>query len=161
YAISTGFRNFMKPKDILIFLILTAFVGSIWFIALYLNGQQQIIIDFFKYQVKLFTTEDAGHGGPFYYHFIILLIGCFPAAALGLLSMRRIRNNNEIPLHFHRWMLILLWVVLLLFSIVKTKIVHYSSLCYFPLTFLASVTFYLIWNNKWQIPVWNKWLQFI
>lgn len=36
-------------------------------------------------------------------------------------------------------MLALFWVVLILFSIVKTKIVHYSSLCYFPLTFLAAL----------------------
>ena len=35
-------------------------------------------------------------------------------------------------------MLILFWVVLILFTIVKTKIVHYSSLCYFPLTFIAA-----------------------
>ena len=30
-------------------------------------------------------------------------------------------------------------MVLILFSIVKTKIVHYSSLCYFPLTYLAAL----------------------
>ncbi len=35
-------------------------------------------------------------------------------------------------------MLILFWVVLILFTIVKTKIVHYSSLCYFPLTFIGA-----------------------
>jgi hypothetical protein len=40
---------------------------------------------------------------------------------------------------FTRWMWIMFWVVLILFSIVKTKIVHYSSLCYFPLTYLAAV----------------------
>jgi hypothetical protein len=37
-------------------------------------------------------------------------------------------------------MLILFWVVLILFTIVKTKIAHYSSLCYYPLTFLAAWT---------------------
>ena len=30
------------------------------------------------------------------------------------------------------------WVVLILFTIVRTKIIHYSSFCYFPLTFLAA-----------------------
>jgi hypothetical protein len=36
-------------------------------------------------------------------------------------------------------MWVLFWVVLILFSIVKTKIVHYSSLCYYPLTYIAAV----------------------
>jgi hypothetical protein len=56
-------------------------------------------------------------------------------------------------------MLILFWVTLLLFSIVKTKIVHYSSLCYFPLTYLAAVSFYHLYRRKWNLPAWNKWLQ--
>ena len=36
-------------------------------------------------------------------------------------------------------MLILFWVTLILFSIVKTKIVHYSSLCYLPLTYFSAL----------------------
>jgi 4-amino-4-deoxy-L-arabinose transferase-like glycosyltransferase len=161
FALINRFRNFMKPKDIVLFLLLSALVGSIWFIALLANGKQQIITEFISYQVRLFRTEDAGHGGPFFYHFIVLLIGCFPAAALSILSMNRLkRNDYEVPKHLHKWMLILFWVVLILFSIVKTKIVHYSSLCYFPLTFLASVSFYFLYKRKWHLPQWNKWLQF-
>ena len=40
--------------------------------------------------------------------------------------------------NFWHMMLILFFVVLIIFSIVKTKIVHYSSLTYFPLTFVAA-----------------------
>ena len=161
YAISTRFKNFMKPKHILLFILLSLVVGGIWFLALALYGQQHIIIDFFKYQVRLFSTEDAGHGGPFFYHFIILLIGCFPAAALAILSMRSTRRYAGLPAHFHNWMLILFWVVLILFSIVKTKIVHYSSMCYYPLTFLAAISFYQVYHHKWKLPGWTKWLEFI
>ena len=39
----------------------------------------------------------------------------------------------------------MLGVVLVVFTIVQTKIVHYSSLAYFPITFLAASTLY-----KWQ-----------
>ena len=161
FALISRFRNFMRIKDIFLFLLLLSLVGSIWFIALWLNGQQHIIREFIIYQIRLFRTEDAGHGGPFFYHFIILLIGCFPAAALSLLSMKAKKADREIPFEFHRWMLILFWTVLILFSIVKTKIVHYSSLCYFPLTFLAAVSFYRIYTGKRQLPAWNKWLQFV
>lgn len=97
--------------------------------------------EFLTYQVRLFRTEDAGHGGPFFYHFIVLLLGCFPAAAFLFQAGRAsastgLRREEK---DFSRWMWIMFWVVLLLFSIVKTKIVHYSSLCYFPLTFLAAL----------------------
>lgn len=97
--------------------------------------------EFITYQVRLFRTEDAGHGGPFFYHFIVLLIGCFPASVFlfqagrksAAFSLRREETD------FSKWMWVMFWVVLILFSIVKTKIVHYSSLCYFPLTFLAAL----------------------
>ncbi len=161
YTISSRFHRFMKPLHILLFLMVTALAGGLWFMALLAAGQQHIITEFIVYQVRLFRTEDAGHGGPFFYHFIILLIGCFPAAALSLLSMRIRKRTNETPEHFRLWMMILFWVTLLLFSIVKTKIVHYSSLCYFPLTYLAAVSFYHLFRRKWNLPAWNKWLQAI
>ncbi len=100
---------------------------------------QWFFTEFITYQVRLFRTEDAGHGGPFFYHFIILLLGCFPASVFLFQYSRRQAADNESVRDFTRWMWILFWVVLLLFSIVKTKIVHYSSLCYFPLTFLAAL----------------------
>ncbi len=158
YSLVNGFRGFMKPGHIVLFLLISTLVGGIWFLALLAYGQQRVILDFFAYQVKLFTTEDAGHGGPFFYHFLILLFGCFPAAALSILSMRS-KANPEVKNPFHRNMLILFWVVLILFSIVKTKIVHYSSLCYFPLTYLAALSFYHLYYQKWVIPAWTKWLQ--
>ncbi len=100
------------------------------------------IAQFLTYQVRLFSTEDADHGGPFIYHFIVLLLGCFPASVF-LFQYTRKRVTDNAPSHdFTRWMWILFWVVLILFSIVKTKIVHYSSLCYFPLTFLAALQLY-------------------
>lgn len=159
FALASRFRRFMKPLHILLFLLVAALAGGMWFVALLLNGQQQIIGEFMAYQIRLFQTEDAGHGGPFFYHFVILLIGCFPAAALSLLALRIRKRTDETPHHLRLWMAILFWVTLLLFSIVKTKIVHYSSLCYFPLTYLAAVSFYHLYRRKWNLPAWNKWLQ--
>lgn len=95
--------------------------------------------EFISYQVRLLQTEDSGHGGPFIYHFVVLLAGCFPASVF---LFQYIGKKTQEPKHdadFRQWMWILFWVVLILFSIVKTKIVHYSSLCYYPLTYLAAV----------------------
>ncbi len=112
--------------------------------------------EFITYQVRLFRTEDAGHGGPFFYHFIILLIGCFPASAFLFQYDRKRATDNESARDFTRWMWIMFWVVLILFSIVKTKIVHYSSLCYFPLTYLAALQLYRLSTEEARIKGWIK-----
>ena len=88
YMLLTRFRKFIRISDIILFSLVTAGVGCIWFLALWSQGQQHIIWDFIYYQIRLFRTEDADHGGPFLYHFVVLLIGCFPASALAIVSMR-------------------------------------------------------------------------
>lgn len=106
------------------------------------------INEFITYQVRLFSTEDADHGGPFYYHFIVLLIGCFPASVFLFGYFRKNTNDDNVEQKdFSKWMWLLFWVVLILFSIVKTKIIHYSSLCYFPLTYLAAIQLYRLSNE--------------
>ena len=47
--------------------------------------------------------------------------------------------------------IILLLTVIILFEIVQTKIAHYSSLAYFPMTFLAALSIYRIGEGKLQI----------
>jgi len=112
-------------------------VGGLWFFIEYISGRGYIIEDFIEYQIRLMQTQDAGHGGPFYYHFIVLLIGCFPMSifALGGFTIQQDKGAQK---EFQRIMLLLFALVLLLFSVVNTKIIHYSSLCYFPLSFFAA-----------------------
>lgn len=109
------------------------------------------VAEFIKYQIRLFSTEDAGHGGPFYYHWVILFFGVFPASALIWDSFKKNELDDTDQRFFKRWMIYLLLVVLILFSIVKTKIVHYSSLCYFPITFLAAyyLNYFLDGRMRW------------
>ena len=117
---------------------------------------QWFMNEFVTYQIRLFSTGDADHGGPFIYHFIVLLVGCFPASILLMQPNRgkspSVRDTKE----FTTWMWLLFWVVLILFSIVKTKIVHYSSLCYFPLTYLAAFHTSSLIDNKSNLKIWAK-----
>ncbi|PHI18987.1 glycosyl transferase [Lewinellaceae bacterium SD302] len=92
--------------------------------------------EFIRYQWRLFISEDAGHGGFPGYHVVVLLFGCFPASIFALPELLNRKTSRAATSIL--WPKILFWVVLILFSIVNTKIVHYSSLAYFPLTFLAA-----------------------
>ena len=129
--------------------IATFLTTCIWFGLEVLNNGWWMVNEFVTYQIRLFSTEDAGHGGPFFYHFIILLIGCFPASVF--LFHKSPAEEEPKVRDFKRWMWVMFWVVLLLFSIVKTKIVHYSSLCYFPLTFIAALHIYNIIHRKERV----------
>lgn len=119
------------------------------------------IDEFITYQIRLFKTEDAGHGGPWFYHWVIVAFGVFPASALMVDSFRKSVHDNPAQQQFKRWMIYLMMVVLVVFSIVKTKIVHYSSLTYFPITFLAA--YYtnhlfnkrLSWTWRQTVPVFS------
>lgn len=149
------FQIKVRITDILVYFLDLALVGGSWFIVQILSGHYDTVVEFIVYQVRLFQTKDAGHGGFFGYHFVVLFFTVFPTSILALKSFSKEKSDDPFYRLMKRWMLILFWVVLILFSIVKTKIVHYSSLAYFPLTFLAAGFVYNAWQKK---QVWSKWL---
>lgn len=146
--------NLITIPQSIIYLIVVLAAGGLWFTIEVLTGHTDIIVQFIQYQVRLFNTQDAGHGGPVYYHFVVLLIGCFPASIFAIRGMI-LKSEGETMQQARRWMSILFWVVLILFSVVKTKIIHYSSLCYFPLTFFAAYAVYEIYADPKN---WKKWM---
>jgi hypothetical protein len=129
--------------------------GGIWFAAEIVTGHSDVIMQFINYQVRLFKTEDSGHGGPFYFHIVILLIGCFPASIFAFRGMSSEMKSDEKGREISLWMGLLFWVTLVLFSIVKTKIIHYSSLCYYPLTYFAAVAMSNLLDGEVK---WRKWM---
>lgn len=149
------FRKLSSLNFVLAFLVAFLITGLSWFATMYLKGNAHIIHEFIDYQIRLFKTEDSDHGGPFIYHFVVLLLGCFPSSLFLILAHKSSTTDTPFQLHVKRWMLILFWVVLILFSIVQTKIVHYSSLCYFPLTYLATYSIQKLLTQQFE---WKKWL---
>ncbi|PBQ33623.1 glycosyl transferase [Sphingobacteriaceae bacterium] len=130
----------LLSKPFLIFVATTLLVSGSWFLIELAKGNGKIIEEFIEYQIRLLETEDAGHGGPFIYHFVVLLIGCFPASLIFIASYLKCRELTPFQRQIRKIFLCLFWSVLILFSfVIKTKIVHYSSLCYFPLTFVATI----------------------
>ncbi len=125
-------------KEWLVFFITLGIVSIAWFGYELVTNGPFFLQEFIIYQIRLFQTQDAGHGGPFYYHVLVILFGCFPMSYFAFLGFRNDADDTEARKQFRLWSVLAFVVVLVLFSIVKTKIVHYSSFCYFPLSYLAA-----------------------
>lgn len=177
------FRPVLSFWNGLLFFGCALAVASVWFGLELIKNGFWFFEEFFRYQIRLFSTPDAGHQQPFYYHFLVVLLGCFPMSLLairGFFSGARsdlksatgnttenadyksapdtspdCKSGQAFQASFRQWMVILFWVVMILFSIVKTKIVHYSSMAWFPVSYLAATVLYRYLNGQLQ---WNRWL---
>jgi 4-amino-4-deoxy-L-arabinose transferase-like glycosyltransferase len=162
YWVYQRFRFYINIPQFLFFSFAASIIMLSWYgIETWKNGPW-FIFEFNRYQYRLFSTPDAGHSGFFGYHFVVLLLGCFPASIFALRAFGKLPEpEKRYQADFRRWMKYLLFVVLILFSIVKSKIVHYSSMAYFPLTFLAAVVLYQIiegkiaFNRAMRIGLWS------
>ncbi|NJN34097.1 MAG: glycosyltransferase family 39 protein [Saprospiraceae bacterium] len=132
--------NLKKIKNYFFFSVTALVVALIWFGIETLKNGTWFIKTFIEYNIRLAQTEDSGHGGFVGYHFVVLLFGCFPASIFAINALFTRYNFEGEKVDFTRLMKVLFWVVLILFSLVQSKIVHYSSLCYLPLTFLSTIT---------------------
>ncbi|NQV03474.1 MAG: glycosyltransferase family 39 protein [Bacteroidia bacterium] len=127
-------------------------IGGSWFFLIAFQGNTDTIVEFIQYQIRLFSSQDAGHGGSLLYYLEVLFLGLFPASMFFILSFWQKRSSDPNLSLLKKIMTILFFVVLILFSIVKTKIVHYTSLCYFPLTFLAALYIDSTWRQEQPLP---------
>ncbi len=154
YWVLERFRFYVSVPQFLFFTLATSLVTLGWYGLETLKNGPWFVVEFTKYQYKLFSTPDAGHVGFPGYHFAINLVGCFPASIFAIRALFKIEQEYAYQRNFRKWMIILFWVVLILFTIVQSKIVHYSSMVYFPLTYLAALTLYKVIRKEIQIPRW-------
>ncbi len=154
YWILNKFRLKINALEILGYLFVLILVGGMWFLIQIIIGNYHVVADFLTYQLRLFKNQDAGHGGFLLYHAVVLFFGVFPASVFALKGFRRGYYDDPFQKRFKLWMLILFLVVFILFSIVRTKIVHYSSLCYFPITYFGAYAISRIINNRTQNYKW-------
>lgn len=149
FFIFTRFKNFPNIKKILVFIALYVIVCFFWFGIEVINNGFRFLKEFLSYQADLFLHPVASHGEPFYYHFVVVFIGCFPISIIALpVFFGRTKYGRS---NYTLLMKILFWTVMILFSITTTKIVHYSSLTYMPLAFLATVYLNYVLENSSKI----------
>jgi 4-amino-4-deoxy-L-arabinose transferase-like glycosyltransferase len=138
----------LRPSHILLFFAGLVLTGGSWFMAQIAAGHMDVVKDFIMYQGRLFSTKDAGHGGFPGYHVIVLLFGVFPASAFLFNGFKASPDEKPLQKEWRRVSIILLLTVVILFEIVQTKIIHYSSLAYFPLTYLSALAIYRVIEGK-------------
>lgn len=162
YFIFRKFKNFPNIKKIGLFIFFFTAVCLLWFGQEIWNNGLWFLKEFLQVQADLFLTPVASHGEPFYYHFVVIFIGCFPISIIALpILFGKIKNQvigeyySELKKkEFVLLMKILFWSVMILFSLSTTKIVHYSSLTYFPLSFLAAIYINKLVETKVKMKRW-------
>jgi 4-amino-4-deoxy-L-arabinose transferase-like glycosyltransferase len=132
-------------QETVLFLSILLTIGGSWYLYQFVSGNGYVLREFIQYSIDIFSQERSGHGGFFGYYLVILLLGVFPASVIAMKSITKKSEKTEIQRLFKQWMYILILVIIVLYSIARTKLLNYSSLAYFPLTFLAA----------W---VWDKWV---
>ena len=142
--------NTFRIVEILIFGFVAFVVSSVWYLPETLNNGIWFITEFINYQLDLASSTSTGHEQPIFYHPIVLLLGCFPASIYFLGSFKRNAADTGEQRRFKIWMKTLFWVVLTVFSLITTKIMHYSSMCYFPLTFMAATYIFHIQEQRFR-----------
>jgi 4-amino-4-deoxy-L-arabinose transferase-like glycosyltransferase len=157
YLVFNRFRLKINIQQILLYGLMLMLSGGFWFILQIVTGHWQTVVDFFVYQVRLAEQKDAGHGGFPGYHFVMIFVGLFPLSILSIKAFRKkhmqLDAMQELIRHF---MVILFWVIMILFSVVQTKIIHYSSMAYFPVSFLAALFVWKWMKGEVKISLWQN-----
>ncbi|MEZ4964263.1 MAG: glycosyltransferase family 39 protein [Saprospiraceae bacterium] len=145
---------------------LALFTAAAWAIALVWIGIGAALhgADFIRHftnsQIRHFSISGEHASGFWGNQALILLLGCFPASVFALPNLWGDKQSTDELLESNTlaacmrsdlvtWMQLLFWVGFLLISLTRSDAVHYSSLCFFPLTYLGSVT---IWRAvRWDV----------
>ena len=147
----SGKRIPMVPMFIWVSVV--AVVALPWYVVVAQEGSGastgNFVSAFVARQLELLRTGVAGHTGPWYFHFVVLALGCFPASVFAVAALRKRSDEPPMLSDFRLWMILLLIIVVVIFSLVQTKIVHYSSLAYFPITFLAALAITDVTTREW------------
>ncbi len=133
------FKAFISLRTLILFGLGSILPTLLWFgVETMLHGPW-FLTEFIEYQYRLFSTPDAGHAGFPGFHLVVLLVGVFPSSIFALPLLIKRPDSTPIQQEWRIWVILLLVIVVVLFTIVQSKIIHYSSLSYFPITYLAAL----------------------
>ncbi len=156
YWVHKRFRFYIQAHEFALYTLIALAVTSLWYGAITFVHGTQFVVEFTIRQWELFSRPDAGHAGFPGYHFVVILFGCFPASIFLIRAHGKLELSESHTIDFRRWMLMLFWVVIILFSITASKIVHYSSMTYFAIAYLTALVAEQLITGKIQLAGWMK-----
>ena len=155
YFVVSRFRRIVRLNEAIMMLVSMGLVLGIW-ILLYVQQEGWAFFGaFLQRHFELGGQADAGHGGFVGYHVLVLFVGTFPCAPLIFSAWKKREEYSALTQNFMLWMVITLITVLVVFEVVQTKIMHYSSLAYFPITYLASLRLWMLAKHKEALRWWE------
>ncbi len=140
----------------LVFILAMATIVCSWLIPIYMQLGAQFFEAFIGYQIELVKGQIQWHNQPWFYHPVVLFFLCFPAASFAAPYLIKKGKEDFGTESWHLFMRSLFWVVLIIFSIVGTKIIHYSSLCWYSITYFGAYHTYLIHTNRGKTSSFQK-----
>jgi 4-amino-4-deoxy-L-arabinose transferase-like glycosyltransferase len=128
-------------------------VALSWYIINTIVYGTEFIEGFIWFQLSLFSRPLEGHEGPFFYHWIVGLVGLFPWTPFLFLQPKTLWNSAELHVR-NLTRLAVGWIgfVLILFSLVTTKLPHYSASMYWPLSLLIALQLH---DARGRLPRWS------
>lgn len=145
----------MKPfTGVLLFLL----IALPWYIAVGIRTHGQWLREFFFYHnLHRYGSALDAHGGPFILPALFVLGGLFPFSVWSFRAMKKAWQKRKESDAL--WLIMLaFWVILIFYSISRTKLINYTSPSY---PFLALLLGYF-WQEKLQMPTnekhnWIEW----
>ncbi|MFN0013986.1 MAG: ArnT family glycosyltransferase [Saprospiraceae bacterium] len=155
------FRNRVFLYHLLLYSLAAFSVPALWLLAKLLVHGSGFIDTFFASQFWLIGSPDSSAGGFLGYQALVLLLGCFPVSVFAMPNLWGDRQPEEEVMEsdtlascqrsdLTTWMQILFWTVFVLCTLAPTKFAHVSSLAFFPLTYLGTLSI-------WRALRWNVW----
>lgn len=146
------FREVAKEAKLFFGAILFSIITIPWFVAVILANGQVYIDSFFGYHnIERFTHVVNHHSAPWYFYFLVVLIGFLPWSLYVPIAMARLRfwrrsfwQQQPRSAHFGLFCFYWFAIIFIFFSVAVTKLPSYTL----PLLPGASVLVALLWSQE-------------
>jgi 4-amino-4-deoxy-L-arabinose transferase-like glycosyltransferase len=164
YWLYKNLRFYISVQQFFLFFSLAAIIPLIWLsVDGVLNGPDAVMA-IPANQWSLFSVAPEGLRQFWGFYLIVFILGCFPASLFAIQALRyRTPENQENETHehfeqndFRRWMKMMLWTVLIFYTLRSAKTPHDAFAAFFPLSFLSAWAVYQILDNR---QVFERWLR--
>jgi len=140
-----GVVNFVK------YIFWVLIVVGVWVVVEYKWHGTNYLEAFYHYQLADIDITKASLTRKMAIPILVLLLGCFPASAICFNSLRPKTYESTIQKIFRLFMICSLFLVLIIVTFVKDKLVHFTSFTYFPISFLAAYSLRYIFEEGVRI----------